>query len=193
MKPECKYNVEHSFQTIHLSPKTQITVYTHRRTDDMKIPDTVQYQVITLQKLSEHCFHITQRVHKHTTRQINVYYWQNILSHADISKRVWEYSDDPEMYIHDQYTDICDLSSAGEREPPSYSGPISALTFTISMEHNTKYHTNENIKPLHDINVWIKIFSREIRMAKMHISLKWHYLKHKTSIYAHMYIVCQSD
>lgn len=23
MKPECKYNVEHSFQTIHLSPKTQ--------------------------------------------------------------------------------------------------------------------------------------------------------------------------
>lgn len=91
MKPECKYNVEHSFQTIHLSLKTQITVYTHRRTDDMKIPDTIQYQVITLQKLSEHCFHITQRVHKHTTRQINVYYWQNILSHADISKRVSEY------------------------------------------------------------------------------------------------------
>lgn len=113
MKSECKFNVEHSFQTIHLSPKTQITIYTHRRTDDMKIPDTVQYQVITLQKLSEHCFYLTQRVHKHTIQQIDIYYWQNILSHADISSEVWEYfwndgqvHHDPEMYIHDLYTDI---------------------------------------------------------------------------------------
>ena len=47
MKSECKYDVKPSFKIIHMSPKTEITQYTHRRTDDMKIPDTVQYQVIT--------------------------------------------------------------------------------------------------------------------------------------------------
>lgn len=136
----------------------------------MKIPDTVQYQVITLQKLSEHCFHLTRRVHKHTTQQINVYYWQNILSHADIGSKVWVYfwndgqvHHDPGLYIPDLYTNISWSVNSWWEKPPSYSGPISALTYTISMEQNTKYHTNENIKHLHEINVWIKIFSREIR------------------------------
>ena len=147
MKSECKFNVEHSFQTIHLSPKTQITIYTHRRTDDMKIPDTVQYQVITLQKLSEHCFYLTN-VYTNTRLNKQIYITDRISCHMLILAAkfgsIFEMMDRSTMILKCILM-ICtqtspDLSSAGEREPPSYSGPISALTFTISMEQNTKYH-----------------------------------------------------
>ena len=57
----------------------------------MRIPDTASSNHITetySHQTSEHCLHLTQRVHK-THDSTNT--WQNVLSHADISSEILVY------------------------------------------------------------------------------------------------------